>query len=156
MSEKFDDEPVSVDDARLIERLAGALGPDPAPEGMLNRLEGLLAFRDVDRELVTLLQDAAAEPAGLRGTAGVQHRLAFELGDGSVSVELVPERGLLRGQVLAGEVTEVVLERLAAESRTTAVDALGRFTFDDPAAGPARLRLRGRATRPWTTDWFLI
>lgn len=156
MTETFDGEPASADDARLIERLGRALGPDPAPEGMLGRLEGLLAFRDVDRELMQLLQDAAPEPAGMRGTAGVQDRLAFELGDGSVSVELVPERGLLRGQVLAGEVTEVALERLAAESRTSAVDALGRFTFDDPAAGPARLRLRGRATGPWTTGWFLI
>lgn len=156
MTDTFDDEPASADDARLVERLGRAIGPDPAPTGMLDRLEGLLAYREVDQELLELLQDTAREPVGMRGTVDVQDRLAFELGDGSVSVELVPERGLLRGQVLAGEVTEVVLERRAAQHRTSTVDALGRFTFDDPAAGPARLRLRGSAAGPWSTDWFLI
>lgn len=52
------------------------------PDGLLSRAEGLLAFRDVDRQPLELLQEGAAEPAGLRGGPQAPGRLNFELGAG--------------------------------------------------------------------------
>ncbi len=156
MTDTFDDEPMPAQDARLLERLGAALGPDPLPEGLHRRLDGLLALRDLDRELLELLQGAAPELAGMRGPVDLPGRLAFELGNGSVSVELTIERDQLHGQVLAGNVVEVTLDRLGGQSRIAAVQALGRFSFEDLAPGPARLRLRGGETRSLTTDWFLL
>jgi hypothetical protein len=157
VTDGYDDEPA---EAALLERLRALLGSDPPPDGMVARAEGLLAFRDVDRELVELLQDAAAEPAGLRGGVDTPERLLFELDGGpegsAVSVEVSLDRDALRGQVLAGVVTEVELERLGMPLRTSSVDALGQFAFADPLPGPTRLRLSGSAARPRTTDWFLL
>lgn len=150
------DESMSAEEARLLSRLGGAIGADPPPAGMAQRVEGLLAFREVDRELLELLQDAAAEPAGMRGAVARDERLAFDLGAGQVSLELVPERDGLHGQVLSGDVADVVLERVSAEPQTTPVDAIGTFFFARPGPGPARLRLKVRSGAPVTTDWFLL
>lgn len=46
------------------------------------------------------------------------------------------ERDALRGQVLAGSVTEVGLERLADDVRVTGVEALGHFP--SPILRPVR------------------
>lgn len=154
--ENVDDESMSAEEARLLDRLGGALGADPPPAGMTRRVEGLLSFHDVDRELMELLQDAAAEPAGMRGAVGRQDRLAFDLGPGQVSVELLHERDGVYGQVVSGDVVEVVLERVSAARQTAPVDAIGAFFFTQPVPGPARLRLRLRAAAPVTTDWFLL
>lgn len=156
MADDRDDDVLSAEDARLLDRLAAALGPDPQPEGMVYRLEGLLAFRDVDRELLELLQEAAAEPVGMRGDTETADRLVFQLGDGSVSLELHLDRDRLSGQLLDGEVTEVALERLAGPPVVSGVDPLGRFTFERPDPGPARLRLQAAAGQALATDWFLL
>jgi hypothetical protein len=155
VTERFDDDRPSADEAELIAHLRDALGPDPLPEGLLDRAEGLLAFRDVDRELVELLE-ASNEPAGLRGEVDAPERLVFEVGAGVVSVEVVLDRDAVRGQVLAGDVTEVGLERLGAPVRTSAVDELGQFSFAEPEPGPVRLRLHVVGGRPTTTDWFQL
>lgn len=151
-----DDEIPTVAEQHLLDQLGNVLGPDAAPEGMHTRLEGLLAFRDVDRQLLQLLEEAAAEHVGMRGAAtDLGARLEFQLGDGAVALEVLPERHQLSGQLLAGDATEVALERATGETTSAPVDSLGRFTFQRPAPGPARLRL-GASPRPPTTDWFLI
>ena len=142
------------DDARLLAAIARALGPDAPPAGLVARAEGLVAFMDVDRELLALL-DEAAEPVGARGAA-TRERLAFELGDGSVSLEVSTEGDLLVGQVLAGQVVEVVLEDLDREITTLPVDSLGRFSLRPVPARPVRLRLEDGSGRPLATDWFLV
>jgi hypothetical protein len=155
VNDRFDDDSPSSEDADVLERLRAALGADPLPAGVTDRAEGLLAFRDVDRELLELLH-GADEPAGLRGGPGTPGRLVFELRGGAVSVEVLLERGVLHGQVLAGSVTEVGLERPGGGPQTVAVDPLGRFSFADPASGPTRLRLHGGGARPMRTDWFAL
>jgi hypothetical protein len=144
------------DDARLLGELGAALGPDPSPAGLVARAEGLLAFAEVDRELAELLDASAAEPVGVRGPGDVAGALVFEVGGGSVSVEVTVTGDRVDGQVLAGEPTEVVLERVSGPAHPCPVDELGRFTFSGVVPGPGRLRLRGGSARPVTTDWFLI
>lgn len=155
------DEPVTdaadaADEARLLDELRAALGPDPAPAGMVGRAEGLLAFAGVDHELAELLDRSAAEPVGVRGPADATGVLVFEVGDGSITVEVTVTADRLDGQVLGGEPTDVELEHVGGATRPGPVDGLGRFTFSAPASGPARLHLRGGAARSVTTDWFLL
>jgi hypothetical protein len=139
-------------DDGLLAELDTVLAPDPLPAGLIERAEGLVDFMGTDRELVELLE---GEPVGVRGTSGAE--LAFATETGSLSVELTEERGELRGQLLAGEVTGVGLQRPTGETTTVEVDELGRFRFAAVPAGPARLVLRVPGTdRPATTDWFVL
>lgn len=161
MSEPPDADPPPQQDERLMAELARALGPDPLPDGLLGRAEGLLGYldldhRDLDHELAQLLEPGTAEPAGARGGAGGGTRLSFETALGSVSVELVAEPERLTGQLLAGDVTEVVLESVEGSELSAAVDALGRFTLPRALPGPVRLRLLRPPARPVLTDWFVI
>lgn len=156
MDDELDGEPLPVDQARLLAALGRALGPDEVPASVLERASELIALKDLDAALVALIEESTAEPAGLRGGADAAGRLQFEQADGSVAVELVPERDRLVGQVLAGELAAVSLESRSGVVATAAVDELGRFAFDRVANGPARLRLAGNSAARLTTDWFLL
>ena len=156
MDDELDGEPLPVDQARLLAALGRALGPDEVPASLVERASELIALKDLDAALVALLEESGAEPAGLRGGADAAGRLQFEQADGSVAVELVPERDRLVGQVLAGELTVVALESRSGVVATTAIDELGRFAFDRVANGPTRLRLAGSPAARLTTDWFLL
>jgi hypothetical protein len=155
MSDGYDDETLSEDEARLLADLARALGPDVPPAGLVTRAEGLVAFMDVDRELVELLDEAAAEPVGSRGTS-TSGRLGFELGNGSISLEVSFDGEVPEGQVLSGNVVAVSLEGLGGVLDSSAVDALGRFSLRSVPTGPVRLRLEDGSGRPLATDWFLL
>jgi len=148
------DEPLLEPEARLLADLGRALGPDDPPPGLLARAEGLLAFMGIDQELVQLL-DAEVETVGSRGTA-TGDRLVFELGDGSVSLEVGSDGVLLVGQLISGDVVEVALEGLDGVLAASAVDELGRFSLRSAPAGPVRLRLHGGSGRRLATDWFLL
>ena len=142
-------------DAQLLAELRSVLGDDPAPAGLVERAEGLVAYADVDRDLAALLDEAALEVAGTRGSTAADNRLAFETADPTQSVEVVLTRDALEGQVLAGDLASVELETLTGHRFAAAVDELGRFTVMDFPHGPARLRWAG-ANGPVTTDWFLL
>jgi len=143
------------DDARLIADLRAALGPDPLPPGLLDRAAGLLAWMDVDDELVLLLEEATAEPAGTRG-AGDATATVYEVADGSVSIELSVGSGELRGQVLSGAVSRAVVERPGGDTREVMLDALGRLAATGLPHGPARLRLERGSALPVMTEWFVL
>ncbi len=150
-------EEMTGEEARLLAELGQALGPAAPPPGLVARAEALVVFADFDRQLARLIQAESAEPAGTRGAATATEAVRFQVDDGSVAVEVLAARGRLEGQVVAGAVTEVVLERVAGAAVTAAVDDLGRFAFEQPAAGPVRLRLHGVhiGPTPVATDWFL-
>jgi hypothetical protein len=154
VDDAIDDDALTVEQARLLAELGRATGADPLPYGLVERAEQLLAYSHLDAELLALRDEEAAEPAGLRGGTSAT-RLRFDLNDGSIGVELDRQRDRLAGQVLAGELTEVVLERPGGTEDSAEVDELGRFMFAPAPTGPIRLRLRGRAGRSVTTEWFL-
>jgi hypothetical protein len=156
MSDARDDDAVTEDEARLLAGLAEVLGPDDLPPGLVSRAEGLVAFMDVDSELAELLEGAAAEPVGARGSATATERLAFETADGSIALEVVVERDVVTGQVLAGALSEVVLEHLDGSVVTAVVDELGRFSIDRTRSGSVRILLQVGSAQPVRTDWFLL
>ena len=154
MNGQRDDEAMPAEEARLLEALGRALGPDPIPAGLADRAEELIILRDLDAAVLELLDQQVAEPAGMRGGA-ISGRLQFEAADGSVALELTVEPDRIVGQVLAGDLTEVALERREGVVATSGVDELGRFSFDPATPGPGRLRMVGAAV-PIVTDWFLL
>ena len=149
------DEAMNDADARLVSELGRALGPGASPPGLVERANGLLAFAAFDRELAQVLDTSPGELVGTRGAAPPGAVLRFEVADGSVAVEVSLAHGRLEGQVIAGVIAEVGLERLSGPGTTATVDDLGRFVFDRPGTGPVRLALRGARPEPVATDWFL-
>jgi hypothetical protein len=143
------------DDARLVDDLRAALGPDPLPAGLLDRAAGLLGWMDVDHELATLLEEAAVEPSGTRGS-GDATVMTYEVADGSVTVELVVGWGELRGQVLSGDVTLVLVERSGGDTQDVPLDELGQLAATGLPHGPARLRLVRGSALPVVTEWFVL
>lgn len=142
---------------RLLRRLGDALGPDEPPTGLVERLDGLFALADLDRDLAELLAPAEEEAAGVRGVTAPGEPLLFESAGGAVTIEVTVTATGVRGQILGATVAGVTMERVTGGHATAAVDALGRFTFDDVAPGPVRLRLAAATgARAVTTDWFLL
>lgn len=145
-------------DTRLLDELRAALDRNAGPPA--GRFDGLLSFASFasadDDALAELLDPPVAEPAGVRGSGHTDRALAFEVGDGSLAVEVVVAHDRLDGQVLVGDPAEVVLERVGGPALARPVDDLGRFTFVRTIPGSCRLRLSGGPTGPVTTDWFLL
>jgi hypothetical protein len=148
------DDVTSDADRRLLGALGDALGPEPLPDGLVERARGLITWADVDHELAALLDEAGAEQVGTRGVS-VGDVLGFRLADGSIVVEVELDGTALRGSVVGADVDDVELARPDGQLRTAAVDALGEFTFADVAAGPVRIGLR-TAGRTIHTDWFVV
>jgi hypothetical protein len=110
----------------------------------------------VDLELAALLDEEAAEPAGVRGDGSPSRTaLRFEV-EGGTTIELDLDAGRLRGQVIPLGPTAAVLEHLVGEASRADVDTLGRFAFEQPVPGTARIRLERPTGRPLATDWFVL
>jgi hypothetical protein len=150
-----DTEPMSDDEIRLLTELGRALGPQPLPEGLLARADGLLAWLDVDDELQLLLESSAEAVGAVRGSP-TGTTMSYASVDGAFLVELVVGRDVLDGQILAGAADGATLEHPTDEPQHAVPDALGRFAFPGPSRGPARLRLRAGSESGFVTPWFLI
>jgi hypothetical protein len=159
VSDDFDpvsDEVMSDADRDLLAALADACGEDLLPVGIIDRADGLLTWADVDDELAELLETSSAEPSGTRGASPSGTALQFQVGDGTVLIEVDLGSNIVAGQVLGVAVDEVVLERPGGESGTAPVDELGHFSFPDPEPGAVRLRIATGSGTHVRTDWFVI
>jgi hypothetical protein len=157
MADPDDEVPPSAADTELLWALAGALGPDPVPDGLIERAAELLVMVDLNTELVALLQEAATglDAAGTRGDADIAAPLEFVSIDGAVTIEIVLDQDGVAGQLIGADATFVTLERPSGASVDAPVDALGRFHFSASSPGPARVRvLAGDITV--STDWFVM
>ena len=146
------DEPTA-EDRPLLDEVSAAFGPDPVPDGLIDRAAALVTWFDVDDELVALLQDDAAEAVGIRGVASTMS--TFATADHAVELSFEIEAGRLRGQLIVGDADSVQLVDVAGATVTeAAVDDLGAFEFDSGSSGPVRLRLLLSAGHTVYTDWF--
>jgi len=146
------DEPTE-EEQPLLDELRAALGPDPVPDGLIDRAASLVTWFDVDHELVALLQEDTAEPVGVRGNAVTT--ATFATADHAVEVSVDIERGAIRGQLVIGDADSVrLVDPAGATIAEAVVDELGAFEFVAGTSGPVRLRLLLRAGDTVDTDWF--
>ena len=150
------DEAMSDADRELLAALGDACGDDPLPVGIIDRADGLLTWADVDDELAELLETSNAELAGTRGASTSGTALQFQVGDGTVLIEVDLGTGGVTGQVLGVVTDAVALERPGGGSDTAPVDELGHFSFPDPEPGAVRLRIATGTSTHVRTDWFVI
>lgn len=156
------DDPADAPDQRdqaLLAALGRALGRategDTSDADLVGRCEGLLAWMDVDAELAELLEQAAPELAGTRGSdrgPGME----FSLADGSCLIEVDVVDGAVRGQVLGVRPERLVLRIVTGVLEAADVDALGAFEIAAPPPGSARIEIDLDGGRRIHTDWFVI
>ena len=124
-------------DDQLLAQLAAALSTvDPVPEPVLEAAKAVFTWRTIDAELASLAFDSATdELVGVR-SADTARQLTFR--SEGVEIELAVLSGRLVGQLVPPQLAEIVLHHGGGEL-SAAADDLGRFSFDEVAAGPIRL-----------------
>jgi hypothetical protein len=141
------------DDEGLMGELAAAIGQErDVPEHRRQAAYGAFAWRTVDEELLTLTHDSALQAtAAVRGAEDAR-TLAFA--GGGLSLELEVDDDTLTGQLLAGGVGEVTMERADGVSRTARTDESGFFSLDG-ATGTVRfaVEIGGTVRR---TEWTVL
>lgn len=157
------------DDELLLDRLrAVAAVADPVPASVRSAALGAFAWRDVDTELLELLEDSALTPtSGHRGDDGPR-LLTFGEGEDAVVVE-VGEIGpsgttpagreeshrRLLGQILTPGASTIEVRSIAG-TVVVDVDELGVFRVDDIAAGPVSLAFSRGGERRVVTTWVSV
>jgi len=146
---------VSATDDELLARVGAVLDAvDPAPRTTLEAARAAFAVRDLDGELVPLVEQA--DLTAVRGDP----RHAFTFAVEGVEIELAASRDRF-GWALVGQLvtsTAVDLAHITVQTLTSRdtvpLDDLGRFRTV-VAAGPVMLRLHAddRALR---TDWVVL
>jgi hypothetical protein len=147
----------TITDESLLELLSHALQVnDPVPDHVLAAAKGAVAWRTIDQDLAELVFDSALEATGVRDR-DIARQLTFRADDVEVELMLVDtEPRRLVGQVVPAATTTVRLESTSAVAEQES-DKYGRFTFDQVAAGPVRISIRGSEGRPGVlTDWVLL
>jgi hypothetical protein len=150
------DEEMSSSDRTLMQALAEAIGGSQPPIGLTERLQGLLAWIDVDAELAELLDQSALEASGTRGTTGPAATLEFTVADGTCVIEVMPSGGTIRGQLLGGVALQVVLRTATGASQLSPIDQLGQFEIRNPPSGALRLEFELLEGRRIHSDWFVV
>ena len=146
-------------DAALLRQLGTIVDVvDPVPDDVIATGKALFAFRDVDGELMQVVDTQGLESA-VRGPSASRLHF-FELGDVSLDVELTigdPFAEVLGAVVLtSGDPVptgwSVVLETTSA-SYSRGVEPDGRFTLTHVPLGLVRFRMERGADTPLTTPW---
>lgn len=153
------DEPTA-NEHRTLDELRAAFGRDPLPGGIVERAEGLVAWFDVDDELVAVLEEHRDELVGTRGLAPTS-TFATSDGDAVVEIEVVraDDGDHVVGQLLVGGADRASLvDATGSVVQAVDVDELGRFELvvDADVHGPHRLRLVARVGTTVSTDWFVL
>ncbi|MEO3937335.1 carboxypeptidase regulatory-like domain-containing protein [Dermatophilaceae bacterium Soc4.6] len=146
-------------DAELLARLGVLLDVvDPVPDDVIASSKALFSFRDLDAQLMQVVDGQGLESA-VRGPSASRIHF-FELGDVSLDVELAirdPFAEVLGAVVLvSGEPVpagwSVVLETTSA-SYSTGVEPDGRFALSRVPLGLVRFRMECGEQAPLTTPW---
>jgi len=146
-------------DAALLRQLGTIVDVvDPVPDDVIATGKALFAFRDVETELMGVVDTQGLDSA-VRGPSSSRLHF-FELGDVSLDVELSigdPFTEVLGAVVLtSGDPVptgwSMVLETTSA-SYSTGVEPDGRFTLTHVPLGLVRFRMERGPDTPLTTPW---
>ncbi|MDO0924705.1 hypothetical protein QQY24_04455 [Streptomyces sp. TG1A-8] len=139
-------------DARLEEELRQAAAVlDPVPVELRQLALDAYAFHDLDARLAELTFDSLVDGLPVRGVSEAPRLLTFRAGELTVDVEVTAD-GLI-GQVLPPQRARIEVLGGPRTVRPVSVDALGRFTGEQPPAGPFALRL-STGTEVIVTEWL--
>ena len=149
------------DDEELLRRLGAiARKADPVPDLVTDLARAAFSFRTLDAELAALVDDSADELVPVRGPELAERMLEFSARELRIELqltELAGRRSML-GQVHvstgARDVEVAVESSSGVTTAAVAVDALGRFSFDDLPEGSVRLRCRRPGSTPVVTPWL--
>lgn len=144
-------------DDQLADALSRVLAAiDPVPEHVTVAARAAFSWRTIDAELAELAFDSAEQALGVRST-DVNRQVTFR--SPSVEIELMITDATARhlvGQLVPPAISDVDLVAGDATATVTS-DHLGRFTFEDPPTGPARLVVRDAdGAAVVQTDWLLL
>ncbi|WP_128804370.1 MULTISPECIES: hypothetical protein [unclassified Streptomyces] len=124
---------------------------DPVPPELRQIAVEAFALHDLDAQIAELTFDSVVDAIPVRGAADVPRMLTFHAGGVTVDVELTVQ-GLM-GQVLPPQTAGIEVLSGPVSGSPLETDALGRFTYDRPPAGPFALRLR-TGEGVLVTDWL--
>ncbi|MEV0204681.1 hypothetical protein AB0H97_05725 [Streptomyces sp. NPDC050788] len=124
---------------------------DPVPPELRQIAVEAFALHDLDAQIAELTFDSMVDAIPVRGATDVPRMLTFHAGGVTVDVELTV-RGLM-GQVLPPQTAGVEVLSGPVSGSSLETDAMGRFTYDRPPAGPFALRLR-TDEGVLVTDWL--
>lgn len=113
---------------------------DAPPAHVVAQARDAYLWHNVDVELAELVFDSAATSgsSGVRAAEAPRH-VTFRAPGLEIEVEVVSERTrIVIGQLVPAQEATIELLHSGRRDETTA-DALGRFSFDDVAAGPIKL-----------------
>lgn len=147
-------------DEELLTRLAMiARAVDPPPQSVSDLAKAAFAFRDLDSELATLVNDSAEELSSVRHSVSGTRLLEFASNDLEIDLQFssVADRRSLIGQLqpppdTAG--TSVTVEASSGQLTPAAVDSQGRFEVSDLPLGTIRLRCRRPGLPIVVTSWI--
>ncbi|MFV8189476.1 MULTISPECIES: hypothetical protein [unclassified Streptomyces] len=124
---------------------------DPVPPELRQIAVEAFALHDLDAQIAELTFDSVVDAIPVRGATDVPRMLTFHAGGVTVDVELTVQ-GLM-GQVLPPQTAGIEVLSGPVSGSPLETDALGRFTYDRPLAGPFALRLR-TGEGVLVTDWL--
>ncbi|MFR0355803.1 hypothetical protein [Streptomyces sediminimaris] len=126
---------------------------DPVPAELRQIAVDAFALHDLDAKIAELTFDSVVDAIPVRGATDVPRMLTFHAGGVTVDVEL-SAHGLM-GQVLPPQTAGVEVLGGPVAGSPLQTDAMGRFTYGEPPAGPFALRLRtGQGVL--VTDWLTV
>ncbi|MFJ9537367.1 hypothetical protein ACIRPX_08955 [Streptomyces sp. NPDC101225] len=124
---------------------------DPVPPALRQIAVEAFALHDLDAKIAELTFDSVVDAIPVRGAVDVPRMLTFHAGGVTVDVELSAQ-GLM-GQVLPPQTAGVEVLSGPVSGSPLETDAMGRFTYGEPPAGPFALRLR-TGEGVLVTDWL--
>lgn len=144
-------------DDELVAMLGEALRRvEPVPAHVDEGARAAFSWRDVDTELAELAFDSLTASSGVRGEEN-NRQLTFR--SPGVEIELMLTgngTNRLIGQLVPPQESQV--ELISGDDRyETTADRHGRFAFDGPLTGPARLIVHGDGgDAPVRTEWIVL
>ena len=141
------------EDDQLLTELRGAIdSQDAIPDRLVESAKAAYVWRTIDEELAQLQYDSLAEAGAAVRSAETAVHLTFGASETFIEVDVTSD-GIL-GQVIP-PVAEVRLIHGNGDTVVGTCDEDGRFRFERPRSGPARL-VAVRADGEVTTEWFTI
>jgi hypothetical protein len=129
---------------------------DAPPAHVVAQAREAIVWHNVDIELAELVYDSATSAVSGVRAAEAPRQVTFRAPGLEIEVEVVSERTrIVIGQLVPAQEATIELRHSGQRAETTA-DALGRFSFEDVAAGPIKLSVRTATGATVQTEGLVV